>query len=104
LFTEFKFLHDVHGIGGHILPSCEYEQKHNCPVCTTTTHHMIVPSTMTLNTLHNSCATGNSVSRHQVLPFLLRPGLEKAGGIGKGDKGEFGQTIEVVDIKWGGVS
>jgi hypothetical protein len=54
--------------------------------------------------LHNSCAKGNSVSRHQVLPLLLRPVLEKAGGIGKGDKGEFGQTIEVVDIKWGGVS
>ena len=62
-----------------------YEQKHNCPVCTTTTHHMSVPSTMTLNTLLQQLCDGEfrlkapSVTSSVKTLYMRKPvALEKA--------------------------
>jgi ubiquitin-activating enzyme E1 C len=86
LFTEFKYLQDVLEIGGHILPFFVNEQKHNFPVCTTTTtHHMSVPSTMTLNTLlqqlcdREFCLKAPSVTSSVKTLYMRKPvALEKA--------------------------
>jgi hypothetical protein len=102
LFTEFKYLQDVHEIGGHILPFFVNEQKHNFPVCTTTTHHMSVPSTMTLNTLLQQLCDREFCLKAPSVTSSVKTLYMRSRGIGKGDKSEFGRTIERVDIKWGG--
>jgi hypothetical protein len=103
LFTEFKYLQDVLEIGGHILPFFVNEQKHNFPVCTTTTtHHMSVPSTMTLNTLLQQLCDREFCLKAPSVTSSVKTLYMRSRGIGKGDKSEFGRTIERVDIKWGG--